>query len=201
MECFIGLTFNPGSIHHTKIESFRKRFDSKYTKGEQLQLTVLPPFTIDFKRPEEMKNFMEELSDLLEGHLHGLTEASQVEFNGITFSMGKKGVLSLTPIISPDLLHCQESLYHFLKEEGAKFKKTKNALNPLLAIGRFDFFDQLESAIETAKIEFSSPFVMNAKSFVLFEKTPQQWVAKNNLFDFEDRNHFFFVDNNYASSF
>ncbi len=194
MECFIGLTFDPSSIHHNKVESFRKRFDSKYAKGEQLQLTVLPPFTIDFKTNEEMKDFLEELSELLEGHLHGLAEAAQIEFNGITFSMGKKGHLALTPIISPDLLHCQESLYFFLKEQGAKFKKTKNALNPLLAIGRFDYFDQLESAIETAKIEFSSPFVMNAMSFILFEKTPQQWTAKNNLFDFDIRNHFFFVD-------
>lgn len=194
MEFFIGLTFDPGSIHQNKVESFRKRYDSKYAKGEQLQLTVLPPFTIDFSSNDQMKDFLEELSDLLEGHLHGLADAAQIEFNGITFSMGKKGVLALTPIISPDLLHCQESLYFFLKERGAKFKKTKNALNPLLAIGRFDYFDQLEAAIEQAKIEFSSPFVMNALSFVLFEKTPQQWTARNNLFDFDVRNHFFFVD-------
>lgn len=194
MEYFIGLTFDPGSIHHNKVESFRKRFDSKFAKGEKLQLTILPPFSIDFQSNDEMKNFIEELSDLLEGHMHGLHDSSQIEFNGITFSMGKKGVLALTPIISPDLLHCQESLYFFLKEEGAKFKKSKNALNPLLPIGRFDFFDQLEGAIETAKIEFSSPFVMNALSFVLFEKTPQQWAPRHNLFDFEVRDHFFFVD-------
>ncbi len=194
MEYFIGLTFDPGSIHHNKVESFRKRFDSKYLKNEKLQLTLLPPFTIDFQSNEESKNFIEELSDLLEGHLHGLHDDSQIEFNGITFSMGKKGVIALTPIISPNLLHCQESLYFFLKEEGAKFKKSKNALNPMLPIGRFDFFDQLESAIETAKIEFSSPFVMNALSFVLFEKTPNQWAPRINLFDFEVRDHFFFVD-------
>ena len=49
MEYFVGLSFHPGSIHHKKIESFRKRFDSKYQHLELLQLTLLPPFHIDFK--------------------------------------------------------------------------------------------------------------------------------------------------------
>lgn len=194
MEYFIGLTFDPSSIHHNKIESFRQRFDSKYGKASKLQLTILPPFTIDFHNNDEAQEFVEDLSDLLEGHLHGIAEASQVEFNGITFSMGKKGVLALTPITSPDLLHCQESLYFYLKEYGAKFKKTKNAFNPILPVGRFDFIESFETAIEVAKLEFSSPFVMNAQSFVLFEKTPQEWKNKNNLYDFDFRDHFFFVN-------
>lgn len=194
MEFFIGLTFDPSSIHHNKVESFRKRFDSKFQKGEKLQLTILPPFTIDFPKNEDFNNFTEELTDLLEGHLFGLDLISQIEFNGITFSMGKKGVLALTPKVSPELFYCQESLYSFLKESGARFKKSKNATNPLLPIGRFDFTDKLESAIEVAKVEFSQPFVMNAASFVLFERTPQQWIAKTNLYDFDSRDHFFFVN-------
>lgn len=194
MEFFIGLTFDPSSIHHNKIESFRKRFDSKFQKGEKLQLTLLPPFSIDFPKNEDLNNFTEELSDLLDSHLFGLDLISQIEFNGITFSMGKKGVLALTPKISPELFYCQESLYSFLKEAGARFKKSKNASNPMLPIGRFDYPDLLESAIETAKIEFSSPFVMNGASFVLFEKGPQQWIAKTNLYDFDTRDHFFFVN-------
>ncbi|MBC7539341.1 MAG: hypothetical protein H7281_11010 [Bacteriovorax sp.] len=194
MEFFIGLTFDPSSIHHTKIESFRKRFDSKYQKGEKLQLTLLPPFTIDFQKNDEINNFEEDLSDLLDSHLLGIDQISQIEFNGISFSMGKKGVLGLTPKISPDLFYCQESLHSFLKESGARFKKSKETTNPLLPIGRFDYSDHMESAIETAKIEFSSPFVMNGASFVLFEKGPQQWIAKTNLYDFDTRDHFFFVN-------
>ena len=194
MEFFIGLTFDPSSIHHTKIESFRKRFDSKYQKDENLQLTLLPPFSIDFPKNDELYNFIEGLSDLLDSQLFGIEQISQIEFTGISFSMGKKGVLSLTPKISPELFYCQESLHSFLKESGARFKKSKDATNPLLPIGRFDYSDLLESAIETAKIEFSSPFVMNGASFVLFEKGPQQWVAKTNLYDFDSRDHFFFVN-------
>ena len=194
MEFFIGLTFDPSSIHHTKIESFRKRFDSKYQKDEKLQLTLLPPFTIDFQKNDELNNFIEGLSDLLDSHLFGLDQISQIEFNGISFSMGKKGVLALTPKISPELFYCQESLHSFLKESGARFKKSKDTTNPLLPIGRFEYSDHLESAIETAKIEFSSPFVMNGAHFVLFEKVHQQWIAKTNLYDFDSRDHFFFVN-------
>lgn len=90
LEYFIGLTFDTSSVHYAKIESFRKRFDSKYGIGGALQLTLLPPFSIDFINNDEINNFTDELSDLLEGHLYGLDEISQVEFNGITFSMGKK---------------------------------------------------------------------------------------------------------------
>lgn len=193
MELFIGLTFDPSSIHFNKIESFRKRFDSKFQKNEKLQLTLLPPFSIDFANNEEQSRFIEGLSEVLEGHLYGLDQISQIEFNGITFSMGKKGVLALTPKISPELFYCQESLYSFLKDSGVRFKKTKNATNILLPIGRFDFQGLLESAIETAKIEFSSPFVMNGAHFALFEKGPQQWIEKNNLYEFDSSDHFFFV--------
>lgn len=189
MEYFIGLTFDPSSIHQQKIESFRQRFDSKFGKNNQLQLTLLPPFSVEFKNKETENDFLFELSELLEGHLHGLTEISQIEFNGITFSMGKNGSLALTPIISPDILYCQESLYFFLKEYGVKFKKTKSDLRPLLQIGRFEQSLLLESAIEIAKVEFSSPFVMEATSFVLFEKTPRVWSNNFNLYDFEHRDH------------
>lgn len=198
MEYFIGLTFDPGSIHQKKIGNFRRRFDSKFNKNDLLQLTILPPFTIDLQTRAAEKEFTEELSELLEGHLYGLKEISQIEFNGMSFSMGKKGALSLTPIISPDLLYCQESIYFFLKEYGAKFKKTKNLENLILPIGRFDYPELLETAIETAKIEFSSPFVMNATSFVLFEKTPKEWVNRNNLYDFETRSPNIFEKELYA---
>ncbi len=198
MEYFIGLTFDPGSIHQQKIENFRRRFDSKFIKNGLLQLTILPPFSIEFKTKSEEQNFIEELSELLEGHLYGLKEISQIEFDGMDFSMGKKGALALTPKISPDILYCQESINFFLKESGAKFKKTKNSTTPILPIGRVDSPELLESAIETARIEFSSPFVMDAMSFMLFEKTPREWKTKNNLYDFETRDPNFFVNEYYA---
>jgi hypothetical protein len=198
MEYFIGLTFDPGSIHQKKIESFRKRFDSKFHKAQTLQLTILPPFSIDFKNKAEESEFIETLADVIDTHLMGLEDIAQIQFNGITFSMGKTGHLALTPIISPDILHCQEALYSILQDYGVKFKKNKNALNPFLPIGRFEYSDLLEAAIEVAKIEFSSPFVMIAKSCILFEKTPREWKIKNNLYDFEVRDHFFFVDQIYA---
>jgi hypothetical protein len=194
LEFFIGLTFDTSSIHYNKIESFRSRFDSKYQKDEKIQLTLLPPFSIDFINNDAVTHFNEGLSELLEGHLYGLDQISQIEFNGITFSMGKKGVLALTPKISTELFYCQESLYSFLKESGARFKKTKNTSNPLLPIGRFDYPELLESAIETAKIEFSTPFILNGASFTLFEKGQQHWIAKTNLYDFEYRDHFSFVN-------
>ena len=194
MEYFIGLTFHQSSIHYKKIDSFRSRFDSKYSVSKLLQMTLLPPFHIDFKNNQDSNNFQEDLREVLEGHLYGLDDLAQIEFNGISFSMGKKGVLSLTPKISPDFLHCQESLHDLLKDSGAYFLKTKNNANTVLPIGRFDFSDQLENAIEIAKVEFSTPFVLHGEKFILFEKTPTLWVPKINLYDFKFKDHFFFVN-------
>lgn len=191
VEYFIGLTFHQGSIHYKKIESFRRRFDSKYQHSKILQMTLLPPFHIDFKNNEDLKNFEEDVRELLEGHLYGLDDLAQIEFTGISFSMGKKGVLSLTPKISPDFLHCQESLNYLLKDSGAYFLKAKNNTNTVLPIGRFDYSDQLENAIEIAKIEFSSPFVLQGDKFILFEKTPTLWGAKSNLYNFKFQDHYF----------
>ena len=194
MEFFIGLAFNNSSIHHNKIENFRRRYDSKFHKGQVLQLTMLPPFVYEYKNQEALFSLKEELSDTLDTHFLGINQTPQIEFNGITFSMGKKGILSLTPKISLDLFHCQESIMELLKDSGAKFKKNKNVTNPILPIGRFDFSDQLESAIEMAKIEFSSPFVMDVESVILFEKTPKIWIPKFSLYEFKRENHFFFVN-------
>jgi hypothetical protein len=198
MEYFIGLTFDPGPIHHQKIESFRARFDSKFGKAKTLQLTILPPFSIDFKNKKEESEFIEEISDLLDSHLMGLMDIAQVQFNGMTFTMGNSGSLALTPMISPDFLHVQESLYSVLQDYGVKFKKTKDILTSILPIARVEHVGMLESAIEVAKVEFSSPFVLVAESIVLFEKTPREWKNKNNLYDFEVRDHFFFVNQIYA---
>lgn len=198
MEYFIGLTFDQGSIHQQKIESFRRRFDSKFGKAQTLQLTILPPFEIEFKNKEEENNFFEEVSDLLEGHFMGIDEISQVQFNGITFGNGKNGSLALTPIVSPDFLHAQESLYSLLRDYSVKFKKTKDVLSAILPIGRFENGSLMGPAIEVAKSEFATPFVMNATGLVLFEKTPKEWKIINNLYDFEIRDHFFFVNNKYA---
>lgn len=198
MEYFIGLTFDPGSIHYQKIESFRRRFDKKFGKAQTLQLTILPPFTIDFVKKADEADFIEEVSDLIDSHLMGLEDVSQMQFNGISFSAGKNATVSLTPIISPDFLHAQDSLYSLLKEYGVKFKQTKDILSSILPIGRLENGMLIESAIEVAKVEFSSPFVMEAQGLVLFEKTPREWIIKNNLYDFEVRDHFFFVNQNYA---
>jgi hypothetical protein len=193
VEYFIGLSFHPGSIHYKKIDSFRKRFDSKYLHSELLQLTLIPPFQIDFKNKSDLDNFTEEITDMLEGHLYGLDEAAQLEFAGISFFEGQKGVVSLTPKISPDLHYCQESLYQLLKDNGAHFVNSKNTSNTYLPIGRLESSSQLETAIEIAKLEFSSPFILQAESFILFEKKPKSWLPQTQLFNFKTHNNLFFV--------
>lgn len=186
VEFFIGLNFNSNSMHMNKIDSFRQRFDSKFEQFKETALVIIPPFSIEFKNREAQENFEEEIIEILDGNFYGINEVSQIEFNGISFTMGKKRMLGLTPIISPDIFHTQEMLFSYLKDQGVIFKKRKNAFNPILMIGRFEDDLALESAIDVAKLEFSSAFVINARSVSLFERGTKNWQENSILYKFEN---------------
>lgn len=189
MQFYIGLVFDSHSVHFQKIESFKKRYDTKFYSNPYIHLTLLPPFEKDFKNIEAYKKFVSNLNDIIESHLMGITEALQVEFNGINMWMGRKGILSLTPKLSLDYDHLRESLFEFLKEEGVKFKNTKELNRIFMPIGRFEHSMELEASIEQAKMEFSSPFVLNTKCFTLFERSQFIWNQKENLYTFTKYQH------------
>ena len=84
MEYFIGLTFHQSSIHYKKIDSFRSRFDSKYSVSKLLQMTLFPPFHIDFKntRSKLYKEFIKYLHDEgYENYLMGNSNDRTVSIN------------------------------------------------------------------------------------------------------------------------
>jgi len=197
MDLFIGIKIKDDSVHCSKIKSFKERHDLKFVKEKIIQLTLVPTFEFNSNKNEDYFNFQNELVEILESHFFGVDEIRFLEFNGINFSLGKKS-LFLTPIFSPDFIYCQDSIAHFLKKEGISFKKNKSISQPMLPIGRFDYELQLENAIDVAKLEFSSPFVLEADSIVLFEKTPKEWIPRVNLFTFEQKDSFLVEANKYA---
>lgn len=184
MEFVIGFSFKENSLHFQKVENFRKRYDSRYTQFSDLTLILIPTFTIDFKSREDEKKFIEDINEIIEGQFFGIEEVSSVEFNGISFTMGKKRFLGLTPIISPEVLYTQEAITSYLKDMGVSFKKTKNAFNPILALGRFETDVELAAGIEACKAEFSDAFVMQAEGIGLYYKGVSSWNMKKILFNF-----------------
>jgi hypothetical protein len=184
VDLFFGAVFDSKSVHCQKIESFKKRFDPKHRSSFPLQLSLLPPFKIDFKHPDEFKEFLLALEDIIEDHLIGGPDSFQLEFNGITFHTGKKEILGLTPKISYDFEHLKESIYEYLKGEGVRFKRPSGP-KIFLPIGRFENNFQLEAAVEMAKIEFSGPFVLDITEIALFEKNLFEWNYRANLAKFK----------------
>lgn len=200
MNFFIGLTFDASSVHHSKILSFKKRFDQKFSFNPVLQLSLLPSFEVENTRQDYLFSLKNQLSEIIDDHMFGPNIQAQIEFNGIDFRQGKKAMIGLTMLENSDLLYLKESLYEFLKDEGAKFKKDKFESNELLLpIGRFDFQDSLNSAIEMAKVEFNSPFVLSAKSITLFEKNNYFWNINSELYSFQSNTNFNFVNNLWAN--
>lgn len=184
MSYLIALKFSENSHASFKIKEFRKRFDTKYENLNQNFLSIVPPFSIEFKNKEERQNFFNNLADVIDDNLTGLESANEIEFNGINFSVGKKGILALSPIISPDIFYTQESISAYLSEENVTYHKKKQSFVPLLVIGRFEGNEFLEAGIEQAKIEFAEAFSMQATALVVYEKKNDTWLEINNLYKF-----------------
>lgn len=191
MQLFLGLTFNPTVLQFKKIDSFRKRFDQKYSRSHLLQMTLLPPFKVEGMSWNDVNLLSELLADDIEGHFAGMDEEVEVNFNGFDFQTGRKGVLFLKPSMPIDLFHCQEVLGETIKDFGGSFNKEKNLgksfaddLQTFLPIGRFDDMTLLGQAVDKAKIEFASPFQLAAKNITLFEKLPGSWIPRKVLHTF-----------------
>lgn len=193
MQLFIGLTFRQNYLQFKKIDSFRRRFDEKYSRSHILQMTLMPPFRLETFTLQGINEFVEELAEDMEGQLLGMETPLEVDFNGFDFIAGKKGVLFLKPTIPIDIFHCQESLKESIKIFGGIFNKHKNLgksyyndLQTFLPIGRFTDMDLLSQAVDKARLEFAGPFKLTARDITLFEKTPGQWLPRKILYTFPD---------------
>ncbi|GEM_PF-707510 len=191
MQLFIGLTFNQSFLQFKKIDSFRRRFDEKYTRSHLLQMTLMPPFRLEQYTSQGVNHFLDDLAEDLEDHLGLLDEAVEVDFNGFDFQAGRKGLLFLKPSIPVDLFYCQETLQESIKDFGGVFNKHKNLgrsigndLQTFLPIGRFTDMELLSLAVDKARLEFTSPFKLTARDLTVFEKTPSQWIPRKVLFTF-----------------
>jgi hypothetical protein len=196
---FIGLVFDPHHLSSQKISSYRKRFDPKYLKGTHLQLTLLPPFSFPEEQKTKFYDFVQDLKDLFDGHLHGLSDFTNIEFHGIDFIAGKKSLVGLNPKLPIDLVHCQEAVKDILEEYGIEFKNPKSvqafrerqeklgdrdsvSLKSFLTIGRFSYNDELESGLEIARDEFPHAFTLPLVDICLFKNLPHQWVIESSLY-------------------
>lgn len=199
MDLFIGLVFDPNHLSSQKINSYRKRYDPKFLKGSHLQLTLLPPFSFSNDSRHRYQDFVQDLKDLFDGHLHGLTNISNIEFHGIDFITGKKSLIGLSPKMPIDLVHCQDALKDILVEHDAHFKNPKSVkahtskmekigdadsltLQSFLTIGRFGYPDEMETGLEIAKQEFPQAFTLPVVDICLFKNLPHQWVIQESLY-------------------
>lgn len=207
---FIGLTFSSHLMECRKIDAFRAIFDSKYSFSSTLHVTLLPPFSIEGGKIDEM---VEVLCDLLDSYLTNVEEASFMEFKSLDFRPGKKGVVFLRPTSSIELFHCQEAMCEALLDLGAQFKikgQTKAVGPGMGPRPNFspDFFElalplarssdplNLKNAINRALNEYEFPLHLQIKDITLFEKLPGSWPERKKLFSFKNcsdsdiKNHF-----------
>lgn len=195
MQCFLGLTFSEQYLHYQKIDVYRQRFDDKYSKSNILQMTLLPPFEI----PRIDVDFIEALSDEIEGHLEGLTSLEEISFKGIDLTNIRKGNIYLRPELELDFQYCQQSLWDTILEFGGSFKNKRRptiSLNEtvtrtFLPIARTKNDFDIESAAMAANIEFCEDFDLKAKAISLFESTPGKWLQIKELYSIERESYEF----------
>ena len=184
---FLALTFSPHYLLFKRLETFRKRFDPSYSKTKLLHMSLLPPFWVSSRMniSHLMDHLEEVIDDYLSGHLN-----EPLSFKALDFTFGRKGTLCLSPDLSADLEYCIEGLMDELKHCEVRFKRRRSFYTkPFLPLGRYLQKDELHLAYKQAYEEFPLPLELQPHKIVLFEKGPNYWSLKADLFTFEGIGH------------
>jgi len=188
---FIGLKFEAHFLQFKKIDSFRRRFDSKYRHGSPLLMALVPPFSLEKNHLTE--EFLYDLEDEIDSQFLGLNHLSSILFEGIDILRSKKDLLYLRPEMPDEFFYLQQSVINLLKTQQVKFKKPKvankiiqNGHACMLPLGRFDDGHELSQAISSANQEFSTKFNLKIKDISLYVKSDDTWIQKAKFFEFEE---------------
>jgi hypothetical protein len=180
---FVGLTFYSDNSFAKNIDSFRKRFDSKYQTTPYLHLPIVPPFEIEVT---EVKKLKQELVEELESFYFENTAHHVLHFTGLDVHEYKKNkILYLNPQIEEELAMCQESLFaicqSYITDREKKLKDSKT----FLTIGRYQGSEDLHLAIDMAKKEFQEFTALPYESICLFSKNNGIWYREADLVSFD----------------
>lgn len=180
---FLGLTFFSDNSFAKNIESYRKRFDSKYQTNPYLHLPIVPPFEIEVT---EVKKLKQELIEELESFFFENTENHALNFTGLDVHEYKKNkILFLNPHIEEELALCQESVFSicqsYITDREKKMKNSKT----FLTIGRYNDSPDLHSSIELARQEFQEFTSLPFESICLFSKNNGIWYREADLVSFD----------------
>ena len=195
MELFIALTFHENDLNYKIIDSFRSRFDYKYSRSPLLLMSLMSPFVFKNKNVSKIDytNIVDWLRDDIDNFLMGFDDDFEVKFNGFDFFSGRKGVIYLKPELPSELSYFKETASVYLRESGAIFKREEKLEKlslrseyTFLPIARSSDQELLSHGVRTAQIEFSSPFTLHAKEVALFEKVPGQWICRSILHKFKE---------------
>ena len=105
------------------IDSFRKRFDNRYSDSKTLNMSILPPFQLAIRQDESQ--IIDLIIDEVENQFLGHDNIHPINFNFLDFKVGKKCGLYLVPELSINLLHLQEALIEALNSHSVIFKQRK----------------------------------------------------------------------------
>lgn len=200
---FIGLTFSSQCPHYKEINRYRALYDAKYSRNNQLQMTLIPPFQINFTHKNRAYDFEEHLGEVIDNHLLGLPIDRKMVFHSIGMSLDKTGLIYLRLDAGDDLLHIQESLMELVGEYGGHFhylKKHRSAdvdERIILPIGRTTA-KNFDMALEEAKSRFELPLELKPDTISLFEKKPGLWPLKMRLFRYPINEQSFLTEKSFA---
>jgi hypothetical protein len=160
-------------------------------------MSLLPPFSIEER---DLAQMSEVIAEDLEAQLMDLPHLTHMHFDRIEFkAQGFKGQVFLRPVLPVEFFHCREMMISVLKSYGAKFKAdVQNEKNIYLPIGRCSDLTFLETAVDTALMEFQLPLELKMRSIDLFEKKPWNWPVNCQLFRFSHQGETQWTENHFT---
>jgi 2'-5' RNA ligase len=180
----LALTFFSNNSFAKTIESYRSRFDSKYSANPYLHVPIVPPFEIEVT---EVKKLKQELIEELESFYFENTENHVLNFTGLDVQEHRKNkIIFLRPVIDEELALCQESLFSICQSYiNDREKRMKDPAKTVLTIGRSHDVLELHSSINQAKIEFQDFTTLAFESISLFSKNNGVWNREEALVSFK----------------
>lgn len=181
----LGLNFDEQMPEAYRLQTYRSRFDSKFSTESQLKLALLPPFEMDFR---SISKYEEKFEEDAESYLLGVDLQEGMTFKEVDVFQGKKKILYAKPEIPEDLLYFQEGLDEFLLEVSKGYRrnllKKVNRRKLFLPLGRFTDNSTMNFALDLAAMEIGFPLNLRPRQLILWEKSYSGWKVHNILHEF-----------------
>lgn len=181
---FVAINLDKHSTFYKKAESFRARYDYKFTiQNDACLLGMIPPFEMEMTSET---SFCDEVAEEVSAFFVPEDQLIVKLIGFDVLEIAREFVLLAQFDFSEDIRFCIESLEQITKtylQQGERIDKSYRNL----VLGRFTDTIELTKAIDLLKLEFEIPTTVRVQSISLLSKRSDQWLDAGDFISFKNK--------------